>query len=405
MTFAYDGNRLRISKSVNGTTLQFLNDRDSVIAEILGTDITASYLRGINLVAMVDPQDEFEWYYHFNYHGDVTELTNASGIVVKSYKYDAFGIEENIDPNDINPFRYTAEYFDKETGTIYLRARYYDPSIGRFLNQDSYLGNPNDPLSLNQYTYAHNNPVMGVDPSGQWLETVLDVISFVDSAVTLYKEPSLVNAGMFAWDAISIIVPGVPGSYVAKTVKFASKADDLIDLGKNTKSVVSLAKKTDDIVESTKCLPTPKTQLDNNVKDYLKVSKSDLDKALEGYTQLGNNRAIYNNGTISLEVRGQRSLEHYKDNELLYHFNRKNTLSAKDIQGDVINLHHHEQNALGPIIEIPSRNHKIGNVKQHPYGNKNGISKNDRAQFNEWRPEYWKARYAKEIERRGLYVN
>ena len=182
VTFAYDGNRLRISKSVDGTTLQFLNDRDSVIAEILGTEVTASYLRGINLIAMVDPQGEFEWYYHFNYHGDVTELTDATGTVLKSYKYDAFGIEENIDPTDINPFRYTAEYFDKETGTIYLRARYYNPEIGRFINQDSYLGNQNDPLSLNLYTYTHNNPVMSIDPSGHYR---MKIVEFLNSGLAI----------------------------------------------------------------------------------------------------------------------------------------------------------------------------------------------------------------------------
>lgn len=58
------------------------------------------------------------------------------------------------------------EYFDKETGTIYLRARYYDPTIGRFITVDSYLGKDNDPLSLNLYTYAHNNPINLFDPTG-----------------------------------------------------------------------------------------------------------------------------------------------------------------------------------------------------------------------------------------------
>ena len=63
-------------------------------------------------------------------------------------------------------FRYCGEYFDKETGTIYLRARYYDPRIGRFITEDSYWGKDSDPLSLNLYTYCHNDPVNFFDPNG-----------------------------------------------------------------------------------------------------------------------------------------------------------------------------------------------------------------------------------------------
>ena len=73
---------------------------------------------------------------------------------------------DEIKDEDDNPFRYCAEYFDKETGTIYLRARYYNPSIGRFITEDSYLGKDNDPLSLNLYTYCYGNPTNLWDPSG-----------------------------------------------------------------------------------------------------------------------------------------------------------------------------------------------------------------------------------------------
>ncbi|HEX9060576.1 MAG TPA: RHS repeat-associated core domain-containing protein [Clostridia bacterium] len=67
--------------------------------------------------------------------------------------------------------KYTVEVillrnFDKETGTIYLRARYYNPAVGRFITEDSYLGKDNDPLSLNLYTYCENDPINSIDPSG-----------------------------------------------------------------------------------------------------------------------------------------------------------------------------------------------------------------------------------------------
>ena len=67
-------------------------------------------------------------YYTQNAHGDVVNLTDETGAVTKSYTYDAFGVEQNIDDADDNAFRYCGEYYDSESGTIYLRARYYDPS-------------------------------------------------------------------------------------------------------------------------------------------------------------------------------------------------------------------------------------------------------------------------------------
>ena len=73
-------------------------------------------------------------------------LTDSTGAITKSYKYDAFGVEQNIDDSDSNAFRYCGEYYDSESGTIYLRARYYDPTIGRFISRDSYTGKNEDPL-------------------------------------------------------------------------------------------------------------------------------------------------------------------------------------------------------------------------------------------------------------------
>ena len=94
------------------------------------------------------------------------QLLNQSGEVTKTYEYDSFGNEVNPDKDDDNPFRYSGEYYDKETESIYLRARYYQPSVGRFLTRDTYTGEDDDPLSLNLYTYCGNDGVNNVDPSG-----------------------------------------------------------------------------------------------------------------------------------------------------------------------------------------------------------------------------------------------
>ena len=166
LRYTYNADGLRASKTVNGTTTKHIWDGSQIALELNAAGaVTNKYIRGINLVA-ADNTAGARSYYVYNGHGDTVQLTGASGNVIKSYEYDAFGNELNIDNNDTNVFRYAGEYFDKETGTIYLRARYYDPTIGRFITEDSVWGNANDPLSLNLYTYCYNNPINLLDPDG-----------------------------------------------------------------------------------------------------------------------------------------------------------------------------------------------------------------------------------------------
>ena len=79
---------------------------------------------------------------------------------MKSYTYDAFGVEQNPSDSDTNPFRYCGEYYDSEIEQIYLRARYYDPSLGRFTQQDPAMD------GANWYVYCYNNPTSYIDYSG-----------------------------------------------------------------------------------------------------------------------------------------------------------------------------------------------------------------------------------------------
>ncbi|WP_252250333.1 HNH/ENDO VII family nuclease [Clostridium sp. ZBS13] len=120
-------------------------------------------------------------------------------------------------------------------------------------------------------------------------------------------------------------------------------------------------------------------------------------ESLDGFSRIDN----YSDNFRGLEVRAQRSLEHLSDKQLQFQY--KEGLSPKDINGDTIILHHHEQNVAGPIIEIPRPNHKMGNIKQHPLGNSGGVGSGaEREAFNAWRVQYWKARYAEELIRRGV---
>ncbi len=94
------------------------------------------------------------------------QIVDTAGIPVNTYEYDEWGNILNQTETIANDFKYAGEMLDSESGFYYLRARYYDPTIGRFISKDSYEGSITNPLSLNLYTYCINNPAKYVDPSG-----------------------------------------------------------------------------------------------------------------------------------------------------------------------------------------------------------------------------------------------
>ncbi|CAH8706879.1 hypothetical protein M5W83_03055 [Paenibacillus thiaminolyticus] len=101
------------------------------------------------------------YYYLNNQHGDVVHITNRLGGIVNSYEYDAFGHTLSATEGIPNRFRYAGEQFDPVTQQYYLRARFYNPIIARFTQEDEYRGD-----GLNLYAYVGNNPIRYVDPSG-----------------------------------------------------------------------------------------------------------------------------------------------------------------------------------------------------------------------------------------------
>src|SRR5207248_9864865 len=93
-------------------------------------------------------------------------LTDASGRVTDSYGYDEFGRLAQHQGSSTQPFAFAGQPRDAETGLSYLRARYYDPSIGRFVQRDPFAGRKSRPCTLNRYAYVCDNPINNTDPSG-----------------------------------------------------------------------------------------------------------------------------------------------------------------------------------------------------------------------------------------------
>ncbi len=167
VSFAYDAEGLRTSKTVNGEKMVFVWDGDQLVMELSESGkVQKRYVRGNDLVYADKGDNTEKQYYATDSHGNVVQLTDENGKVIKTYEYDSFGNEVKPDGKDDNPFRYCGEYYDKETGEIYLRARYYQPAVGRFLTRDTYTGEEDEPESLHLYAYCGNDGVNMVDPSG-----------------------------------------------------------------------------------------------------------------------------------------------------------------------------------------------------------------------------------------------
>ena len=169
VSFTYDAEGLRTGKTVNGEKTVYVWDGDQVVMELSkGGAVQKRYIRGNDLVYADKGENTEKTYYVTDMHGNVVQLLDESGNVTKTYEYDSFGNEVKPEKKDENPYRYCGEYYDKETEEVYLRARYYQPSVGRFITRDTYTGESNEPLSLHLYTYCENDGVNAWDPSGHY---------------------------------------------------------------------------------------------------------------------------------------------------------------------------------------------------------------------------------------------
>ncbi|MCD9024487.1 RHS repeat-associated core domain-containing protein [Cohnella silvisoli] len=170
VTYKYNGDGLMVERTQGGNTTRYYYSGSDIIAEgKVNPDGTvskvAAYIRGNGLEYRVDANGN-KAYYVRNSHGDVVSLQDANGQVLNSYTYDLWGKPISKQETVSNPFLYSGEYWDSTTNLQYLRARWYDPSVGRFINEDTYEGQINNPLTLNLYTYVVNNPLIYTDPSG-----------------------------------------------------------------------------------------------------------------------------------------------------------------------------------------------------------------------------------------------
>ena len=146
----------------NDRLIKFLYNEDrEVVAEETSNGTITRYIRGLGIIS--SDSEEAKTYYHYvsDEQGSITHVLSEDAEILNHYSYDAFGnIIEKTEKVE-NRFCYNGEMLDPVTQQYYLRARFYNPVIGRFTQEDTYYG---DGLKLYQYCQA--NPVGYVDPSG-----------------------------------------------------------------------------------------------------------------------------------------------------------------------------------------------------------------------------------------------
>ncbi len=165
--YAYDGDGNRIAQQVPAGTYTYVNDVASALPSVLdesGPDGNIDYVYGLSRISASSPR--FEYFYQFDGLGSAINITNQTGAQRAHYSYDPWGkMALPLDPlRTTEKYKFTGEASDPNDGLIFLRSRYYNPLLGRFIERDpigALFG-----TTRSKYEYSLSNPLRFVDPSG-----------------------------------------------------------------------------------------------------------------------------------------------------------------------------------------------------------------------------------------------
>ena len=221
-TYTYYADGLRASKTMSydicpDVTTTYYYDGGNVINESREGQLYAINVMGADGY-ISRTQSGTTSYYMKNAHGDIVYAVTESGAKSFSAVYNAWGeIVDGYDPGSrfsSNPICYAGEFYDNESGMIYLRGRYYDPETRRFITEDPAKD------GWNWYTYCGNNPVMRVDPTGyapgDWFSSIDDAT--IDFGMHINDWSIAVNAEYGTYIYSFVVYETVQGEYGSTSV-------------------------------------------------------------------------------------------------------------------------------------------------------------------------------------------
>ena len=172
MNYQYNPDNHRIASAQNGNTTRYVvNPATSLEQVLMETDengtVNAWNVYGKGLIGRQGVAGDYNTY-HYDYRGSTVALTRENASISNRYFYSPFGQKVQQWGASTQPFAYNGRdgVMTDNNGLYYMRARFYNPSMRRFINRDVLLGNPISGQSLNRYAYVQGNPVMLVDPNG-----------------------------------------------------------------------------------------------------------------------------------------------------------------------------------------------------------------------------------------------
>jgi RHS repeat-associated protein len=235
-TYSYDADNLRIKKIESSTTTYYIRNGLQELAEYgTGNELLAEYIYGNGRkMVKVDPERGYLWYYT-DHLGSTRLMTgNDTSDVEQRRDYKPFGDTQTSSGNNESAYQFTQKELDSNTGLYYFGARYYDPSIGRFISVDplaeKYPG-------WSPYVYALDNPLIVVDPDGRDVILIHNDVRYLStsgSGIGKYSGHNALlvgneNAGwqLFSKDGEKLIIAGEDknrvGDYFNSLTEFAEK--------------------------------------------------------------------------------------------------------------------------------------------------------------------------------------
>ncbi|MDX6400379.1 MAG: hypothetical protein QOF27_985 [Gaiellaceae bacterium] len=202
-TYSYDGDGRRLQAS-SGTTAasktNFLWDANNTLPQLaLERDGSNSLLRrfvyGADLLSM--NTGGADYYFHHDALGSTANLTSSAGATQWTYVYEPYGIartETKVNNKaPVSPMKFNGQYFDSATSLYHLRARQYDPALGRFLSLDPVAGSTEKPF-VSAYAYGDDAPTVLSDPSGLWTIGICGGVSVTVFHVSIQSKGCVVGS-------------------------------------------------------------------------------------------------------------------------------------------------------------------------------------------------------------------